>query len=122
MNLKRLKNSFKYAWIGLMENHRREQNFRIQLTIGVFVITLALVLNFDWLRISVLLITCAFVLSLEMVNSGLERYIDRLTPQKDERIGKVKDILAGGVLMAAIFATLIGLVVFYQPIINIFFS
>ncbi len=122
MNLKRLKNSFKYAWVGLMENHRREQNFRIQLTIGVFVITLALVLNFDWLRISVLLITCAFVLSLEMVNSGLERYIDRLTPQKDERIGKVKDILAGGVLMAAIFATLIGLVVFYQPIINIFFS
>ena len=82
-------------------------------------VTVAFILGFDWLRISILLLTCVFVLSLEMMNSGLERYIDKLTPQRDNRIGKVKDILAGGVLIAVIFSVLIGLVVFYQPLINL---
>ena len=82
-------------------------------------VTVAFILGFDWLRISVLLLTCVFVLSLEMMNSGLERYIDKLTPQQDNRIGKVKDILAGGVLIAVIFSVLIGFVVFYQPLINL---
>jgi len=122
MNLKRLRRSFKYAWAGLMENHRREQNFRIQLVVTIFVLVLALLLDVDWLRMTILLITCAYVLSLEMINSGLERYIDKLTPQKDERIGRIKDILAGAVLLAAIFAVLIGIVVFYQPIYNLFFT
>ncbi|MEI7690694.1 MAG: diacylglycerol kinase [bacterium] len=122
MNLKRFRYSFKYAWAGLLENHRREQNFRIQLLVGIFVFMLAILLDVDWLRMSIILITCAYVLSLEMINSGLERYIDKLTPQKDERIGRIKDILAGAVLLAAIFAVLIGIVVFYQPIYNLFFA
>jgi diacylglycerol kinase len=120
MDIKRLKNSFRYAWVGLKDNYEKEQNFRIQLLIGFLVLTLALVLNLNWLKLFALLITIAMVLSLEMMNSALERYIDILSPSKDKTIGLVKDVLAGAVLVAAIVSVIIGLVVFYQPMRDLF--
>ena len=125
MDLNRLINSFKYAWAGLKEHHRKEQNFRIQLIIGFIVIIIALILSLDWLRIVFLLVTSAIVLSLEILNSGLEKYIDKLTPQRDKRIGQVKDTLAGSVLLAVIFSIVIGIVIFFKPVLSLvilFFS
>ncbi|MFA5196831.1 MAG: diacylglycerol kinase family protein [Patescibacteria group bacterium] len=119
MDFIRLKNSFKYAWTGLKENYRKEQNFRIQLLMGLLVITCAVVLKIDWLRMFALVITIGVVLSFETMNSALERHIDRILPQKDEKIGLAKDILAGAVLITAITSIIVGIIVFYQPIVSL---
>jgi len=66
-----------------------------------------------------LVITIGVVLSFETMNSALERHIDRILPQKDEKIGLAKDILAGAVLITAITSIIVGIIVFYQPIVSL---
>jgi len=122
MDFKRLKNSFKYAWTGLKDNYRKEQNFRIQLGIGLIVIICALLMKLDWLKLFALSLTVGVVLSFEIMNSAIERYIDRISPQKDEKIGLAKDTLAGAVLIMAIISIFIGFFVFYEPILNLFYT
>ena len=122
MDFRRLKKSFRYAWKGLKDNYRKEQNFRIQLGIGILVIICAVFIKLDWLRLFALSLTIGVVLSFEIMNSAIERYIDRISPQRDEKIGLAKDTLASAVLVMAILSIFIGIFVFYEPIRNLFAS
>lgn len=65
-----------------------------------------------WQRLSaefwcIQLICCAAVLSLELVNTGIESLCDTVHPQKSDGIGKCKDAAAGAVLAAAFISALI---------------
>lgn len=111
--------SFQFAWRGLKENYKKEQNFRIQLTISLLVLIAAAMLRVEWERMFALIFMIGMVLSFEVMNSALERYIDQISPDKDDEIGLAKDILAGAVLVTAITAVIVGIIVFYDPIVNL---
>ena len=105
---------FFYAGRGLL-NALSERNFRFHLCAAATVIFFgAKFYSFDKAEWAVLLLTCAVVLSLECVNTALERICDKVCPEKDELIKKCKDIAAGAVLAAAIFAVAIGVVLFWN--------
>ena len=56
------------------------------------------------------------VISLELINTGLEALCDRVEPKQDERIRTAKDSAAGAVLVAAAGSLLIaGLILFGDP-------
>lgn len=61
----------------------------------------------------------AMVLGLEAVNTAIERTLDTLHPERDERIRNVKDIAAGAVLTASILAVVVGLLVFIPYLVNL---
>ena len=48
------------------------------------------------------------------MNTALERLCDKVCPERDDLIKKCKDIAAGAVLIAAIFAAAIGVVLFWN--------
>ena len=65
--------------------------------------------RFEWL---VLLLAMALVWTAEACNTAIELACDAITREQHPLVGHAKDVAAGAVLLAAIFAALIGLVVF----------
>jgi diacylglycerol kinase len=57
-----------------------------------------------------------FVLSAEAFNTAIEQLVDRVSPEKNPEAGRIKDIGAGAVLLAAATALVIGLVIFLPKI------
>ncbi len=105
---------FFYAGRGLL-NALSERNFRFHLCAAATVIFFgAKFYSFRASEWAVLLLTCAVVLSLECVNTALERLCDKVCPEQDNLIKKCKDIAAGAVLVSAIFAAAIGVVLFWD--------
>lgn len=103
-----------YAGRGIA-NAVSERNFRFHLCAAAAVIFFgAKFYSFGKTQWAVLLLTCAAVLSLEAVNTALERLCDKVSPEKDELIRKSKDISAGAVLISAIFAAVIGVLFFWD--------
>ena len=105
---------FFYAGRGIA-NAVSERNFRFHLCAAAAVIFFgAKFYSFGKTQWAVLLLTCAAVLSLEAVNTALERLCDKVSHEKDELIRKCKDISAGAVLISAIFAAVIGVLFFWD--------
>ncbi len=89
-----------FAIAGLRAAWVREASFRIHLgfTVAVLILRPAPV----WW--SLVAITVALVLTLELLNGAVEGVIDRLHPDHHPEIGIAKDMLAGAVLVAALAA------------------
>lgn len=110
--------SFGFAMRGLATLVRDEPNARIHLAIGLAVIGLALMLDvsaagFCWLVLAMALVLCA-----EAANTAIERLADAAVPEENLLIGQAKDVAAGGVLMAALAAALVGLLVLGPPLLD----
>ena len=93
-----------FALAGLRATWRAEQSFKIHVvaTIGVVGVLLWLRPPASWWAIAVL--TIAFVMAIEIVNTALERLADHLHPEQHPAIKAVKDCAAGAVLVASIAA------------------
>lgn len=115
---KKLFKSFKYAFKGIGYVIRHERNFRIHLSCIIYMFSI--LLFSDWFTLSrtdyaVLLTVCAVVLSLEVVNTGIENAVN-LYGEMHTEFGRIaKDAAAGAVLIAAIFAVLTGIAILFQP-------
>lgn len=120
LNIKRLLKSFHYAFKGAHEVLEREQNLPIQIIFACAVIILAFVLELGRIEICILFLAIALVLCVETINTALEIYIDRIVHRDDEKIGLVKDILAAATFFSVIIAMLIGAILFFQPVLNLF--
>ena len=104
--------SFGYALKGIKAVFGKEANMNIHLIMTTLVIICGFVFSIsitEWM----LCIGCfGLVISLEMLNSAIENLVDLVSPEKHELAGKVKDIAAGAVLVAAICAAIVGLIIF----------
>lgn len=60
----------------------------------------------------------AFVWVTEAMNTAVEELCDRVSPQFDEAIGRVKDLAAGAVLAASLAAAVIGLLTLGPPFLR----
>lgn len=106
----------RHALIGLKTAFLKERNFRIHLFFTVIVLFLSCVLGlnkFEWI---VILLVISLVLVTELLNSVIERLIDYFKPEYTWQAKEIKDISAGFVLITAIFAVLIGLIIFIPKI------
>lgn len=116
---KRLK-SFTYAFNGLKVLFREEHNSRIHLFATVCVVVAGVLLKISLLEWVAVAFAVGLVFSGEIFNSAVEDLSDVVCPERDERIKKVKDLAAAAVLVNAITAAVIGLLVFFPKIIQLF--
>ena len=112
LSIKRLFKSFHYAARGIAIAWKHEQSFRVQVLVAVAVVGLIL-----WLRVTlpqavVLLLLIIFVLTLELINSILERFVDVFKPRIHPMVEEIKDLMAGAVLIASLGALIVGLLIF----------
>lgn len=112
--------SFGYAFQGIWECIRDERNIRIHLTMTTLVIIGGIVLHISLAEWVICLILFGLVISLELVNTAVESTVDLVTEDKKPLAKKAKDTAAGAVLVSAIFAAIIGLIIFIPKIIDFF--
>jgi diacylglycerol kinase len=110
--------SFSNALRGIGTVWREERNFRIQIFAGVSVILLSFILSLSIIEKSILVLLVIIILSLEMLNSILERFIDVLKPRVHSYVKDVKDIAAGAVLVSSLGALTVGIIIFYPHILS----
>ena len=109
--LKRIQ-SFKYAFAGLKTLLKEEHNSRIHLLASICVVSAGFFFETsrdEWIYI---IIAIGFVVVSEIFNSAIENIADFISPKKDERIKKIKDLSAAAVLISAVTALIIGLLIF----------
>jgi len=116
---KRLK-SFKYAINGLKILILEEHNARLHLLATIIVIIAGVYFKISSVEWLIILLTIGFVFAMEAINSSIENLADFVSPNKHPLIKKVKDLAAGGVLISAIIAFIIGGVIFIPKIIKYF--
>jgi len=119
-NLKRLIKSFGYAFKGLFRTLREEQNLKIQMLISVAVISAGLYCRLDRIEWSIILLSIGAVLLAEIANSAIERITDVLRPRINTYVKEIKDIAAAAVMIASMAAIIIGVLIFYPHLANIF--
>lgn len=110
-DLKKLILSFGHAVNGV-KAALDDQSFRIQVVIGAVVFALAFYFRLQKFEFLILILTVISVLTLEMINTSIERILDLLHPEKHPEIKIIKDISAAAVLLAALGALVIGLKIF----------
>ena len=106
--MKKFLKGFYYAAKGLAGAVRDERNMRIHTCMVFYVIAAGIITKIsrgEWLAV---LICCALVLGMETLNTAVENLCDALHPNKDGKIGFVKDASAGAVLICAFFSAVIG--------------
>lgn len=119
-NFQRLLKSFRCAWRGLKYVLKNEQNFQLEVLAAVFVISLMFILDIlDWQKVALFLVIST-VLVIELINTMLERVVDILKPRVHPYAQFIKDVMAAAVLVASIGAVVIGVIIFYPYIKEIF--
>ena len=104
--------SFNYATEGIIHVLRTQRNLRIHFAIAVGVLVTALIVDVTKIELIALLLSVAFVLIAEMLNTAVEAAIDIATTSFDPMAKLAKDIAAGAVLIAAVNALAVGYIVF----------
>ncbi len=117
--LTKLIRSLKDAFRGIKEAFI-EQSFRILFVVAVIVSACLIYFPFTNIERAVLVLVIALVLSLELINSQIERILDILRPDYSEEVRKMKDISAGAVLVASIGAVIVGAVITLPYLAKIF--
>lgn len=109
-----------HALDGIITMLREERNMRYHVLAAVLVILLGALLRVnagDWLW---LLLVIFLVFAAEFLNTVTEAVTDLLVShQYNIEVKKAKDVAAGGVLIAACFAVLVGLIIFLPRIIEL---
>ncbi|OEH93703.1 diacylglycerol kinase family protein [Bacillus solimangrovi] len=114
----RLVRSFGYAFQGLFNSLKNEQNMQIHFIAGTLVMIGAWILELPRNDYIVIFILIGGMVSLELLNTAIERVVDLVTEEYHPLAKQAKDIAAAAVLWFAIISFIIGCVIFYRPFIN----
>ncbi len=104
--------SFTYAFSGLKILFKEEHNFRIHLAAAIIVVIGGFLSNISTVEWIAIVIAIGFVFTTEIINTSIENIADFISPAKHEKIKKIKDLAAAGVLVSAITAVIIGVIIF----------
>ena len=80
-----------------------------------YVLFFAFKIEVDRSELACLLLAMGLVTTAETMNTSVEKLCDRYHPGRDPAIGRVKDLAAGAVVLAALFAALTGGAVLLRP-------
>lgn len=115
---KRLANSFRYAFNGICEAYRDEQNLRIHTLVAMLVLILGIILKISKIEYIICLILIGLVLMAEFFNTAIENLVDLVTLEKNPYAKIAKDTAAAGVLAFTLVSATIGLIIFIPKIIT----
>ncbi|TSC55162.1 MAG: diacylglycerol kinase [Parcubacteria group bacterium LiPW_30] len=119
MNKKFIK-SFTFALKGLKLAWKEEFNFKIEIFLGLIAILLALTFQVNTIQFAIIFLTIVIVLAVEMLNTALEELCDKLRPENDPYVAKIKDLAASAVLISSIGAITVGIFIFGPYLLEIF--
>lgn len=91
---------------------KSERNF--QLEVFALLINLFLIVYFklNSTDVALILVVCFLVLIAETINTAIEKICDFVEPNFNKKIGIIKDISAGAVILATLLSIIVGVLVY----------
>lgn len=108
--------SFYHAWNGIIYALKTQPNFRFHFFAAFCVIAAGFffkVSSIEWIVIG---FTIMIVMVAETINTAIESVVDLLTDKYHLDAKRAKDVSAGMVLVAVVFAIFVGTLIFYPHV------
>lgn len=106
------------AFRGVFLMMKHERNFQLEFAAFLVNVFLIFYLNLSSTDTILILMVSFGVLTTEILNTAIEKICDFIYPDFDKRIGFIKDISAGAVLLMAIVSVIVGIFVYWKYIFN----
>lgn len=100
------------AFSGMAHILRKERNMKVHFAVALFVVVLSMMLNIEIDSMLWIFLAIALVLITEVLNTFFEELLNFISPKYHVAIKHMKDLAAGGVLTAAVFAVVVALIIF----------
>jgi diacylglycerol kinase (ATP) len=105
--------SIGYAVKGAIKLITSEHSIMVQATIAVIMTVAGFYFGINRYEWMMQILVFGLVLSIEGLNTAVEKIADFVHPDYHERIGFIKDIAAGAVFFAALTAIAIGCIIYF---------
>src|SRR4051794_3087953 len=110
--------SFSYALTGIKTALWTERNMRIHLIASIFVIGCSFFFSISKLEWLFVIVAIGGILSLELINTAIERVVDMITEEYHPLAKQAKDLAAGAVFIYAVTAVVIGIFIFLPHVLR----
>jgi len=119
MNFRRLFKSFGWAWAGIREALKTQQNFRFHIGAAALVILLGFYVDLAATSWAIIILCLGFVISAELFNTAIEKLSDEVANGQQKRLIKhTKDIAAAAVLVSSVASLIVGIVLLFIPFLQ----
>ncbi len=108
-------NKFAYAFNGI-KLALKQKSIRIQLFLGFIACVCYYVIDISYFEWLVFILTFGFVIIAEWLNSVIEEIVDYISLERNIKAKIMKDMAAGLVLVACLFALIIGFMILFNNI------
>jgi diacylglycerol kinase (ATP) len=109
--------SIGYAFKGAFKLITTEHSVMVQSSLAVLLVIAGFVFDISRTEWMMQILAFGLVLSIESLNTAIEKIADFIHPEFHQKIGFIKDIAAGAVLFAAFAAIAIGLLIYVPKFI-----
>ena len=109
--------SVKYAANGFWILITSENSIIAQIIISIFMTILGFLMHISATEWMFQIFAIGLILVAESLNTAIEKIADFIHPEFHKQIGRIKDISAGAAFFAAIFAVIIGLIIYLPKFI-----
>ncbi|WP_298238380.1 diacylglycerol kinase family protein [uncultured Algibacter sp.] len=113
--LSRIK-SVGYAFKGAVLLLKTEASIKIQFVLALIITAAGFFFNISTNEWIVQFLAIGLVMSIEGINTAIEEIANFIHPEHHKKIGLIKDIAAGAVFIAAVFASIVGLIIYLPKI------
>jgi len=108
--------SVSFALRGALLLIRTEASIKVQFFIGLLMTAVGFYFEISRTEWIVQIFAIALVIGIEGLNTAVEKVADFIQPKFDPKIGFIKDISAGAVMLVSIAAVLVGLIIYLPKI------
>ena len=108
--------SFSYAFNGLKILFKEELNAKVHFVIALVIIICGFVFQVSTSEWIAIIFAIGLVFSLELLNTAIEQIANFISPEKNEKIKRIKDLAAAAVVIGVIAAVIIGFIIFLPKI------
>ncbi len=112
----RLFDALGYSWLGYKAGFKNEAAFREELFVGIILLPVAIIFSESNIELALLLGSLFLVLMVELLNSGIEAIVDRVSDEHHELSGRAKDLGAAAVMTSLINVIVIWAIIFVPKI------
>lgn len=118
-----LKNRWKsvgFALRGAFLLIRTEASIKVQVFIAIVMTAAGFFFEISSTEWILQILTIAGIMGAEGLNTAIEKVCDYIQPEFDNKIGFIKDVSAGAVMLVSIAATIIGFIIYLPKIFLMF--
>jgi len=114
--------SANYAINGILHASKTQRHMRYHLYASMLALILSLIIGVRGTEFLIIIALAVMVIATEMLNTAIEDIVNVLFTDYDKRAKVIKDIAAGAVLITSIGAAVIGYIILFKPLRDLFYN